>query len=352
MNAEPMQRAWAREHGIRNLGLDWMLQVLYRQVRQARPEVLFIQSFRGLTRDFVRALRASCASIKLVVGWCGSSTDQPPAFEVLDAVLSCVPELVKALNADGHRCIHMHHAFDPRVLDRIDRQARKSVRVSFVGNLADQQQHRERVALLRSIASRTELQVYASMPADSLVRWCRTAGGRIVYAGFQALVSAGVDRSMLQGLPYLGRAAVWGGKPLFVRRPVPKGRLHPAVYGLRMFQVLHNSEVTLNVHSSHSPRSASNLRLFEATGVGTCLLTDWKDSLHELFDVDREVVAYRSSEECVEKLAWLASHPAERQAIVDAGQRRVLGEHTFAHRADVFDNVVKGLLAGSPASRA
>ena len=41
-------------------------------------------------------------------------------------------------------------------------------------------------------------------------------------------------------------------------------------------------------------------RLFEATGVGTLLVTDWKKNLHEMFEPGKEVIVYHSPEECAE----------------------------------------------------
>jgi spore maturation protein CgeB len=112
-----------------------------------------------------------------------------------------------------------------------------------------------------------------------------------------------------------------------------------------MFQQLHDSRVALNTHIDISRRSASNMRLFEATGVGACLLTDWRENLPQLFDTDAEVVAYRDAEECVEKVNYLLAHEDERRAIAAAGQRRTLREHTFAHRAAQIDEIIREWLA-------
>jgi spore maturation protein CgeB len=51
-----------------------------------------------------------------------------------------------------------------------------------------------------------------------------------------------------------------------------------------MYQALRRSLITLG-------REAGNARLFEATGVGTFLLTDFKDNLQTSFEPSREVVA-------------------------------------------------------------
>ena len=86
------------------------------------------------------------------------------------------------------------------------------------------------------------------------------------------------------------------------------------------------------------------MQLYEATGVGTCLLTDAKPDLHEAFELDVEVVTYASPEECVEKARWLADNPAARRALATAGQKRTLRDHTFAHRAAVIDDIVRDRL--------
>jgi spore maturation protein CgeB len=79
--------------------------------------------------------------------------------------------------------------------------------------------------------------------------------------------------------------------------------------------------LTLNHHGAIPPY-ANNLRLFEATGVGTLLVTDWKAKLHDMFEPGKEVIAYRSAEECAELVKYYLEHDEERQAIARAGQQR------------------------------
>ena len=86
------------------------------------------------------------------------------------------------------------------------------------------------------------------------------------------------------------------------------------------------------------------MRLYEATGVGTCLLTDWKADLAAQFEPDREVLAYRSADECAEKIAYMLEHPAERDAMAAAAQAKALREHGFERRAvDMRDYVMRYL---------
>ena len=111
-----------------------------------------------------------------------------------------------------------------------------------------------------------------------------------------------------------------------------------------MFQKLRDSAITLNTHIDISAKSASNMRLFEATGVGACLLTDRKDNLAQLFEADSEVVTYGSADEAVEKYRYLADNPRERAAIAAAGQRRTLKDHGFDRRAARIDDILSASL--------
>ncbi|UAJ71506.1 glycosyltransferase family 1 protein [Synechocystis sp. PCC 7339] len=122
-------------------------------------------------------------------------------------------------------------------------------------------------------------------------------------------------------------------------------RTHPAVYGLSMYQQLANSKVTFNNHINISSQSASNMRLFEATGVGACLVTDWKSNLTELFEPDFEIVTYRNVDECIEKVKWLLENNEACQGIAKAGQQRTLKDHTFAQRAIQLDKIIRQALS-------
>jgi SAM-dependent methyltransferase len=86
----------------------------------------------------------------------------------------------------------------------------------------------------------------------------------------------------------------------------------------------------VNRHIDVAENHANNMRLFEATGCGALLITDYKDNLAELFDIGREVVAYRSPEECVELVAYYLQHPEQAATIARAGQARTLRDHSYA----------------------
>jgi spore maturation protein CgeB len=103
-------------------------------------------------------------------------------------------------------------------------------------------------------------------------------------------------------------------------------------WGIEMYEIMKASRMTLNCHIDVAESYANNQRLFEATGVGTLLVTDMKQNLHEMFEPGKEVVTYRTPEECVEVIKHYLEHVDEGEAIARAGHERTLREHTYYRR--------------------
>ncbi|PNW30956.1 UNVERIFIED_CONTAM: hypothetical protein BEN50_20150 [Euhalothece sp. KZN 001] len=150
------------------------------------------------------------------------------------------------------------------------------------------------------------------------------------------------SKSVLTKIPKLKTYATLADAPNLSRYvdSAIASRANPPVFGLAMYQTLYNSKVTLNNHIDIASQYASNMRLYEATGVGTCLLTDAQQNLKEIFESDQEVVTYSHPEEAVEKVNYLLKTPDERDKIAKAGQARTLRDHTFAHRAEYIEQLI------------
>jgi spore maturation protein CgeB len=112
------------------------------------------------------------------------------------------------------------------------------------------------------------------------------------------------------------------------------------LYGIEMFKAISKSKIGFNSHGGVAGNYAANVRLFEVTGVGSCLLTDHKNNIADFFEPDNEVVTYKSAEECIEKVNWLLSHPNEMKEIAGVGQKRTLRDHTYEKRAEELHEII------------
>jgi hypothetical protein len=180
------------------------------------------------------------------------------------------------------------------VLERLGKPNDKSIPVSFVGGLS--RIHEERVNLLEQLCRHVDLQIWGTAIQDvpthlHLRRW------------------------------YKGQA-----------------------WGYDMYRILQRSKITLNHHGRWAGPYANNCRLYEATGVGTLLITDWKVNLPNLFEPGKEVVVYRTTEECAELVKYYLEHEKERESITQAGQQRTLNEYTYYQRMQELTHIVQKYL--------
>ncbi len=96
-------------------------------------------------------------------------------------------------------------------------------------------------------------------------------------------------------------------------------------------------------------------RIFEAAGAGACILSDAWEGIELFLEPGREVLTARDDAEVREHLAALDT--ASSRAIGAAARRRIMAEHTYAHRAALVEAVLAGQApahagAGEPARKA
>jgi hypothetical protein len=329
-NNEFMQKAWAREHGIRIeemtpaqqcakavlqrarrvaarmrlrylkplfrpvlRSLDneqaWFYDILSAQIKRYKPDVLLNQNI-GLSSQFLQEIKPHT---RLLVGQHASPVPEGQDLSVYDLMISSLPNFVYHFIRQGVPSELHRFGFEPAVLERLG-EVKESISVSFVGSL------------FHSHASRR--------------RWLD-------------YVRQGVH------------VEVWGQGVNGLLKESPVISCYPGTaWGLEMYRILQRSQITLNHHIDVAESYANNMRLFEATGVGTLLITDWKKNLHEMFNSGKEVVAYRNPEECIEFIQYYLEHDEERKAIARAGQERTLREHNYYQRMQELVDIVRKFL--------
>jgi spore maturation protein CgeB len=90
------------------------------------------------------------------------------------------------------------------------------------------------------------------------------------------------------------------------------------------------------VHDRHDPSLPVtrhlHLREFEAPMCGALYCTGYLDELAEHFELDKEILTYRSQYELLEKARYYLAHPEEAERIRQAGRARALRDHTYHRR--------------------
>ena len=81
-------------------------------------------------------------------------------------------------------------------------------------------------------------------------------------------------------------------------------------------------------------------RVFEAAGAAACIITDYWEGIDHFLEPEREILVARDGNDVA---AWMRRLTPERAlGIGTAAYRRVLGEHTYSHRAAEVERVLAG----------
>ena len=276
VNCAPLQEAWAREQGYGAQGQ--LLDIAIEQIRRRRPEVLYLQDLGLATREFIECIRPY---VTLIVGQIASPVPAHAEIKGLDLIFSSFPHFVEEFRRQGITAYYQPLAFEPRINQSLAPSDRTQT-VTFVGGLSTA--HKERQQFVASLAKLVPLECWGY--------------------GVDSLRTSGVEQTRLHG-------EVWGGD---------------------MFSTLRRSRITINHHTDVAQTYANNMRLFEATGCGALLVTDYKNNLSDLFKIGEEVIAYRSLDECAALVRYYIAHPEEARRIADRGQARTFRDHTYARR--------------------
>ncbi|RPI74445.1 MAG: glycosyltransferase family 1 protein [Desulfobacteraceae bacterium] len=310
-----MQKIWAVEHGV-SLGPDrelrfflrkgfipwygrvsnfeWIQTILAAQIRYFKPDVLVNFAMNGVSTSFLESMKPY---FSLLVG-----SGEPPIlyekdnWKIYDLVLAPSEGMTAHFRDKGVHAELFRFSFEPQTHMALDHHFSEEFPVSFVGSIT--KYHSKRYAVLQHLCSRL---------GEKIGIWAPTLNE--------------IDNASPIHAAYKG--AAWGSS---------------------LYQILLNSKLTINCHIDAAGEFADNMRLFEATGMGTLLITDYKQNLHTLFDIDKEIITYHNSMECVEKILYYLEHETERSAIAKAGQSRTFKEHTYDHRARELVDIVKKYL--------
>ena len=336
-NVQSLQRRWCLENGFCWDAADFVESVALEQMRRFRPEVVLMVNYRIFNEAWVRRLREQCHSVRHVMTWCGVNLETYAPLRGYDTVLTCNEYLAREMRRAGVNVTVVPFGFDQRILSRINAERPPSLELVFAGLVRRNDGfHGERARFLEQVSEEFDLTVFTDNRTPSRVeRYARQA----LFDTARCLQQIGLG-SMCR-LPGLRNAARWTQRPAFPSEAPMWRRVRRGVYGLDYFQTLRDAKISLNVHPDCAGWAASNIRLFEATGVGTCLITDWKDNLGQFFEPDSEIVTFKSPTECLEKLRWLVAHPEGRKRIAEAGQQRTLKQHNYMNVARALDAIIE-----------
>ena len=345
VNFEYLQKLWAKENGVQYSNDNWLKEITTAQVKAFRPDVMFLDDLYFTDTSFRQFLREVSPTPVKMIGWRAAPTTDYSVLRDLDLVLTCTSYFFKQMLDHGVKARVLLHGFEPSILKRIPANTERTFDFTFMGSLIlEAGFHNQRFELVRSLVEKTNLEVWGRLSERQRGSRSKQLASRITYRANRLL------RDLDASDQLLAKIAEWDER--YQRGPLAKetlrkhrGRFHPPVIALDYFELLAKSKINLNNHIDCAEGYAGNIRLFEVTGMGACLMTDWMLNLPEMFEDGVEIVTYRNAGECAEKVNYLLEHPQELAAIAAAGQRRTLRDHTYVNRAEQLDEILKELIS-------
>lgn len=98
--------------------------------------------------------------------------------------------------------------------------------------------------------------------------------------------------------------------------------------------IFRTTQINLGIGFSTASARIANAkgRDVECPGIGACYLTTYHWELAEMFEIGKEILCYRNSEELVEMLTFYLPRPGACLEIARAAHARALAEHTWENR--------------------
>lgn len=114
--------------------------------------------------------------------------------------------------------------------------------------------------------------------------------------------------------------------------PLHSVRTHAPIESLYgMPKVFHLSKINLNM-TIKPIQTGLPLRVFDILGCGGFLMTNYQAELTDFFEIGKDLEAYSSLDELIDKCSYYLQHEEERKKIALQGYQTVKQFHTYAHR--------------------
>ncbi|HSX24413.1 MAG TPA: glycosyltransferase [Candidatus Andersenbacteria bacterium] len=343
-----MQNIWKAQHGNGNES------ILFQQIKYYAPEVIYFQELDVIPHAIRKQLKATFPFIKIITGFKGFPPKVFSDYSDLDHVFISYPHFIEAWERAGVPTTILPHCFDPGTNVITSPYSQKKYDVTFVGSTGFGNLSQEgRYTDLKEIMEKSPLEIWGkeqikNTPYYILKGICLRLLGhfppRLLRAAYHKINNEKLKLFMRDAL--LVREGIIQAFDWYLfKRPLQAlfpGRFYTPVVGSEYLSIIGKSKISLNRHTDEQ-WEGGNIRTFEITGMGSCLLTDDRSPLRTLFRND-EIVFYSSAHECVEKIVYLLNHEHERAAIASRGRARTLQDHTTAHRCKKIKQVLQKMI--------
>lgn len=274
-NSEYLQKKWATEQGL-TINKNWEIEVLQSQIENFQPNVLYTVNPKVIVNIYDQLPR-----VDLYAFWRAAPVDNSIDYSKFKVGLTYANRYKKLLLDAGVDNVDIHSfSFDPEIVNRLNAVENKTDLV-FIGTYNSQFNRRNK--LLTEIAKNF-------LGLKSIRFYLRTSRKW---------------KGLFPDLPFIILPAY--RKPVYLRQ--------------MLIEYL-KSRIVFNCHSDLSKDAKGNMRVFEALGTKSFLLTDKGDYPTNLVPGE-DFITYDSPKDLKQKVIHYLSKPDLREQIGLNGYKKV-----------------------------
>jgi hypothetical protein len=293
---EPSQKQWLKEQGLSLRRPEhWRHEIAALQVNAAKPDVLYITEPVGFDRRFLDLLDPKP---RLVLAWKAAAIPEGTDWRGFDVILSnFLPTIARARDIGAKDTAFLTPGFPATFAEELPVEP-KFLDVSFIGSVSSE--HPTRNAYLEFLARAT----VTNRDGFELGYYIRTAEPHLV-------------------------------------PPAVRARNRGALWGRGMYRALKGSRIAINIGIDLAKGETGNMRMIEAAGLGTFLLTEHKDNIRNYFEPGVEVETFTSPAELEAKVRYFLHHEDKREAIAARGRERCRRDFSMERSLGQFTEIIR-----------
>lgn len=270
---------------------DYLRYIALAQIKKHKPDIVYCQDLWFFASKQLQEIKL-CT--KLLVGQIASPLPSDVILKHFDLILTSFPHFVPKIRNKGVSCEYFRIGFETSMFKDLPFKDR-DIPISFIGGVT--RHHKKSLELLEFISNKIPIKIYG-----------------------------------------------YGANRLHNRSAIRKNHFGE-VYGNEMYDVLRRSKITFNRHIDVAEMNANNMRMFEATGMGSLLITDQKENLKDLFNENIEVISYNQKEDALEKIQYFLKNTQKASEIAKRGRQKTHNIHSYSNRmgelVQILDNYLK-----------
>ena len=313
-NLETLQEKWLRQYG----DINSKDEIIFQQIKYYNPDVLFIGDVNLLRKKFIEKAR-SISSVQLILCFhCAPfSKKNLDNLKFADAIITCTEGYRKKLkNLIKNDVFLMHHAFQNDL--EINFEEKRDFDVGFLGSLfLNEKLHIGRVSMIYNLIKNFN-NSYVAINFSKL----------FILDFLMFILNSIIKLNFFKNIKIFYKIIYIF---FFSKKPT---------FGKNMFDVLKNTKILINKHIEDT-EYAGNMRLFEGTGLGCLLITDYKKDLEKLFNINNDIVIYESENQILEKINYYLNNNSIRISIAKSGYNKTKNFHNYLNRVNELDKFIK-----------